>query len=226
MPPERTRSVAAAANAIFLLQTAVKGFAVMIFKNNSCGVTWLVAFLGNPGSKYAGTRHNAGFMAADAMEKLNNIKINRLRFNALTAVATINGEKVLLMKPQTYMNLSGNAVAPAAAYYKLPPEKVIVVVDDISLPVGKIRIRAKGSSGGHNGLKSIISALGTENFPRIKIGVGSPPSNETEEDIINWVLGTFSAKDAEMIAEMCEKAACAVSSIISEGTEKAMNKFN
>lgn len=226
MPSERTRSVSVAANAIFLLQTAVKGFAVMIFKNNSGGAAWLVAFLGNPGAKYAGTRHNAGFMAADAMEKLNNIKINRLRFNALTAIATINGEKVLLMKPQTYMNLSGNAVAPAAAYYKLPPEKVIVVVDDISLPVGKIRIRAKGSSGGHNGLKSIISALGTENFPRIKIGVGSPPSNETEEDIINWVLGTFSAKDAEMIAEMCEKAACAVSSIISEGTEKAMNKFN
>ncbi|NLH01919.1 MAG: aminoacyl-tRNA hydrolase, partial [Clostridiales bacterium] len=146
----------------------------MIFKNNSGDAAWLVAFLGNPGAKYAGTRHNAGFMAADATEKLNNIKINRLRFNALTAIATINGEKVLLMKPQTYMNLSGNAVAPAAAYYKLPPEKVIIVVDDISLPVGKIRIRAKGSSGGHNGLKSIISALGTENFPRIKIGVGSP----------------------------------------------------
>ncbi|MGI5985204.1 MAG: aminoacyl-tRNA hydrolase [Clostridiales bacterium] len=198
----------------------------MFFKNKSGGVEWLVVFLGNPGPKYSSTRHNVGFMAADALEKTENIKINKLRFNALTSIITINGEKILLMKPQTYMNLSGNAVAPAAAYYKVPAERVIVIGDDISLPVGKIRIRAKGSSGGHNGLKSIISALGTDNFPRIKVGVGAPPSNASEEDIINWVLGRFCGKDADTIAETCEKAAKAVSVIISDGMERAMNIFN
>lgn len=198
----------------------------MIFKNQAGGVGWLVVFLGNPGPKYERTRHNAGFMAADALEKLENIKISKLRFNALTAAVTLGGEKALLMKPQTYMNLSGNAVAPAAAYYKLPAERVIVVSDDISLPVGKLRIRAQGSSGGHNGLKSIIAALGTETFPRIKIGVGSPLSGQTEEDVINWVLGTFSGKDAETIAAVCKNAAEAVSAVISDGTEKAMNRFN
>ena len=198
----------------------------MLFKDKCSGADWLVVFLGNPGPKYSGTRHNVGFMSSEAFEKLENIRINKLRFNALTALCTVDNHKVFLVKPQTYMNLSGNAVAPAAAYYKLPAERVIVVCDDITLPVGKIRIRAKGSSGGHNGLKSIISALGTEEFPRIKIGVGIPPSSETEEDIINWVLGTFSGKDADTIAEMCEKAAQAVSVIISDGTDTAMNKFN
>ncbi len=186
----------------------------------------MVVFLGNPGPKYNGTRHNVGFLAADKLEKLENIKISKLRFNALTSIYTVSDEKVLVLKPQTYMNLSGNAVAPAAAYYKIPAERVIVVCDDISIPVGKLRIRAKGSSGGHNGLKSIISALGTEAFPRIKIGVGAPPSNETEEDMINWVLGTFCGKEANTIAEMCEQAVKAVSVIISDGTEKAMNMFN
>lgn len=198
----------------------------MLFKDKSGGVQWIVVFLGNPGPKYNGTRHNVGFLASDFMEKLENTKINKLRFNALTAIVSINGEKTLLMKPQTYMNLSGNAVAPAAAYYKLPPERVIVICDDISLPVGKIRIRGKGSSGGHNGLKSIISALGTDCFPRIKIGVGTPPSNETEDDVINWVLGAFSGKDASTIAEMCDKAVKAVSVIMNDGAENAMNKFN
>ncbi len=198
----------------------------MFLKNASGGAQWMLVFLGNPGPKYSGTRHNVGFLAADKLEKLENIKINKLRFSALTAIYSVNKEKVLVLKPQTYMNLSGNAVAPAAAYYKIPAERVIVVCDDVSLPVGKIRIREKGSSGGHNGLKSIISALGTEVFPRIKIGVGAPVSNETEEDMVNWVLGTFSGKDAPIIAEMCEKAAKSVSVIIGEGTEKAMNMFN
>ncbi len=198
----------------------------MFLKNASGGARWLLVFLGNPGPKYSGTRHNVGFSAADKLEKLENIKINKLRFNALTAIYSVNNEKVLVLKPQTYMNLSGNAVAPAAAYYKIPAERVIVVCDDVSLPVGKIRIREKGSSGGHNGLKSIISALGTEAFPRIKIGVGAPASNETEEDMVNWVLGTFSGKDAPIIADMCEKAAKSVSVIISQGTERAMNMFN
>ena len=117
-------------------------------------------------------------------------------------------------------------MAPAAAYYKIPAERIIVICDDVSLPVGKVRIRTKGSSGGHNGLKSIISALGTESFPRIKIGVGAPPSNDTEEDMVNWVLGSFSGKDAATIAEMCEQSVKAVSAIIDEGAEKAMNIFN
>ncbi len=198
----------------------------MFQKNASGGAQWIVVFLGNPGPKYSGTRHNVGFAAADIMEKLENIKISKLRFNALTALCTVSNEKVLLMKPQTYMNLSGNAVAPAAAYYKIPAERVIVVCDDVSLPVGKVRIRTKGSSGGHNGLKSIISALGTDSFPRIKIGVGAPASNETEEDMVNWVLGSFSGKDAAAIAEMCEQSVKAVSAIIGEGAEKAMNIFN
>lgn len=198
----------------------------MLFKNPSGGAEWLVVFLGNPGPRYTGSRHNVGFLAADKLEKLENIKISKLRFNALTALCTLGGEKVLVMKPQTYMNLSGNAVAPAAAYYKIPAERVIVVCDDIALPVGKLRIRTKGSSGGHNGLKSIISALGTEEFPRVKIGVGAPPRNDTEEDMINWVLGIFHGKDADAIAEMCENAAKAISAIIAEGTEKAMNIYN
>ncbi len=198
----------------------------MFFKSKSGGVQWLLVFLGNPGSQYDNTRHNVGFMTADLIESREHIKINRMRFNALTATADIAGEKVLLMKPQTYMNLSGNAVAPAAAFYKIPPERVITVCDDIALPTGKLRIRAKGSSGGHNGLKSIISALGTDVFPRIKIGVGVPTSGETEQDIINWVLGSFCKKDSELISEACEKTADALAAIIGEGIEKAMNKFN
>ena len=198
----------------------------MFLKNASGGAQWMVVFLGNPGPKYNGTRHNVGFLAADKMEKLENIKISKLRFNALTSIYPVSDVKALVLKPQTYMNLSGNAVAPAAAYYKIPAERIIVVCDDVSIPVGKIRIRIKGSSGGHNGLKSIISALGTEAFPRIKIGVGAPPSNETEEDMINWVLGTFCGKEATTIAEMCEQSVKAVSVIINDGTEKAMNMFN
>lgn len=198
----------------------------MFLKPSSGGAAWLVVFLGNPGPKYTGTRHNVGFLAAEKLEKKENIKISRLRFNALTALCTLGGQKVLVMKPQTYMNLSGNAVAPAAAYYKIPPERVIVVCDDIALPVGKLRIRTKGSSGGHNGLKSIISALGTEAFPRVKIGVGAPAKNETEDDVINWVLGSFSSRDAQTVSDMCGQAAEAVSVIISEGADRAMNSFN
>lgn len=198
----------------------------MFLKRSSGGAEWLVVFLGNPGKQYAGTRHNVGFLTADKLEKSQQIKISRLKFSALTALCTLGESKALLMKPQTYMNLSGNAVAPAAAYYKIPPERVIVVCDDVALPVGRLRIRAKGSSGGHNGLKSIIAALGTEDFPRIKIGVGAPASNEKEEDMPNWVLGTFSGKEASIIDETCEKAAQAVSVLMNEGAEKAMNNFN
>ena len=198
----------------------------MLFGSKSGGAAWAVVFLGNPGKKYDGSRHNVGFRTADMLEKSQGVKINRLRFNALTALGELGGEKVIFIKPQTYMNLSGNAAGPAAAFYKIPPERVLVVCDDISLPVGKLRIRQKGSAGGHNGLKSIISALGTDEFPRIKIGVGAPPPEATENEIINWVLGSFSKHDAELINSACERTIDALSVYISQGADKAMNKFN
>ena len=152
-------------------------------------VSWLVVFLGNPGLRYEGTRHNAGFMTADALARKKNIRINRSRFRALTATCTMGSEKVLLMKPQTYMNLSGEAVGQAARFYKIPADHVLVVSDDISLPIGGIRIRTKGSAGGHNGLKNIISVLGTEEFPRIRLGVGAPPHPDYE--MMDWVLSAL-----------------------------------
>ncbi len=198
----------------------------MFFRNKSSGVSWLVVFLGNPGDKYAKTRHNVGFMTADVMEKRLNTKLSRIRFNALTAIADFQGEKLLLLKPQTYMNLSGNAVAPAAAYYKLPVDRLIVVCDDVDLPLGKLRIKTKGSSGGHKGLKSIISVLGTEEFLRIKIGVGAPVRENAENPMVDWVLGEFKGKDAQVIAETCDRAADAVCCIIDEGSARAMNQYN
>ena len=141
----------------------------------SRSVSWLVVFLGNPGLRYEGTRHNAGFMAADAFSRKHGVSITRLRFRSLTATCVLGESSVLLMKPQTYMNLSGEAVGQAARFYKIPPEHVLVVSDDISLPVGGLRIRTGGSAGGHNGLKNIIACLGTEGFPRIRLGVGAPP---------------------------------------------------
>lgn len=197
----------------------------MFFKSKS-GVQWMVVFLGNPGPKYDKTRHNVGFMTADVVEKNSKVRINRSRFNALTATAELGGEKVLLVKPQTFMNLSGNCVAPACAFYKIPPEHVIVVCDDIALPAGKLRIRTKGSAGGHNGLKSIISALGTEEFPRFKIGVGAPVSSDSEEAVINWVLGSFPQKDAELVGKACASAAEAIGVYIADGADKAMNMYN
>ena len=136
------------------------------------GAEWIVAFLGNPGLKYNGTRHNAGFMAADAMEKKLGVRINKMRFKALTQTVDIGSHKVLLMKPQTYMNLSGDAIAQAAKFYKVPPERVIVVSDETALPIGKLRIRRGGSAGGHNGIKSIDRSLGTPKYARVRMGVG------------------------------------------------------
>ena len=195
----------------------------MFFKRPS-GVSWILVFLGNPGAKYAGSRHNVGFMTADVLEKRLGLRIDRLRFKALTAQATLGGEKVLLMKPQTYMNLSGEAVQPAAAFYKVPPERVLVVSDDVSLPLGKLRIRAGGSAGGHNGLTSIISRLGTDAFPRVKVGVGAPPNKDY--DMADWVLSGFHNQDAVDIAEATARAADALEAILSEGIERAMNRFN
>jgi peptidyl-tRNA hydrolase len=195
-----------------------------MFFRKPAGISWLVVFLGNPGPKYSGTRHNAGFLTADAAEKRFGVSINRSRFKALTASCEINGEKVLFMKPQTYMNLSGEAVGQAAAFYHLPADHVLVISDEMSLPVGKIRIRPKGSAGGHNGLKSIISSLGTDEFPRIRLGVGAPP--HPDYDVKDWVLSVFRDQDAEAIAHAAEQAAEAIETYIKFGSEKAMNKYN
>ncbi len=188
------------------------------------GAEWIVAFLGNPGLKYNGTRHNAGFMAADAMEKKLGVRINKMRFKALTQTVDIGSHKVLLMKPQTYMNLSGDAIAQAAKFYEVPPERVIVVSDETALPIGKLRIRRGGSAGGHNGLKSIIARLGTDQFPRIRLGVGAPP--HPDYDMADWVLAAFKGQDAADMEAAAEKAAGAVACYITEGADKAMNKFN
>ena len=195
----------------------------MFFAKRS-GVTWLVVFLGNPGTKYDGTRHNAGFLAADALEKKSGIRINKLRFRALTTQVTLGGESVLLMKPQTFMNLSGEAVIQAVNFYKIAPDHVLVVSDDVSLPAGKMRIRARGSAGGHNGLKSIIQHLGTDAFPRIKLGVGAPPHPEYE--MADWVLGSCKGQDAEALRSAALRAADALETYIREGADTAMNKFN
>ena len=191
---------------------------------NKGWVSWLIVFLGNPGLKYNGTRHNAGFMAADAMEKKLGVSINKLRFRALTQTADIAGQKVMLMKPQTYMNLSGDAVIQAARFYKIPPERVIVVSDETSLPIGKLRICRGGSAGGHNGLKSIISQLGTDKFPRIRLGVGAPP--HPDYDMADWVLGAFKGQDAADMEQLAKTAADAAECYIAEGPDRAMNKFN
>ena len=188
------------------------------------GAEWIVAFLGNPGLKYNGTRHNAGFMAADAMEKKLGVRINKMRFKALTQTVDIGSHRVLLMKPQTYLNLSGDAIAQAAKFYKVPPERVIVVSDETALPIGKLRIRRGGSAGGHNGLKSIIARLGTDQFPRIRLGVGAPP--HPDYDMADWVLAAFKGQDAADMEAVAEKAADAVACYITEGADKAMNKFN
>ena len=195
----------------------------MLFKKPG-GVTWLAVFLGNPGPRYEGTRHNAGFMAGDALAKAKGAAINKARFRALTATVDIGGEKLMLMKPQTYMNLSGEAVAQAVKFYKIAPDHVIVVSDEVSLPIGKLRVRAKGSAGGHNGLKSIISCLGTEDFPRIRIGVGAPP--HPDYDMADWVLSSFRNQDAEDMAKAAARAAEAVECYIRSGPEKTMNLYN
>lgn len=188
------------------------------------GAEWIVAFLGNPGLKYKGTRHNAGFMAADAMEKKLGVSINKMRFKALTQTADIGGKKVLLMKPQTYMNLSGDAIVQAANFYKVPPERVIVVSDETALPIGRLRIRRGGSAGGHNGLKSVIARLGTDQFPRIRLGVGDKP--HPDYDMADWVLSAFKGQDAADMELVAKKAADAVECYITEGADRAMNRFN
>lgn len=188
------------------------------------GVQWLVVGLGNVGDQYEGTRHNVGFRVADELAERRRVPIQKLKYRALTNTCEVAGVKVLLMKPVTYMNLSGEAVRQAADFYKIPPERVLVVSDDVALPVGKLRVRKNGSAGGHNGLKNIIQHLGTDAFPRVKLGVGEKPY--PDYDMADWVLGKFSGEDKKTVDAAVNRAADAVECILGQGLEKAMNKFN
>lgn len=197
----------------------------MLFgKNRTGGTEWLVVGLGNPGDKYENTRHNAGFMVVDELAERLHVPVQRLKYEALTNTAEVGGKRILLMKPVTYMNLSGEAVRQAAEFYKIPPERVLVISDDVSLPVGKLRIRKGGSAGGHNGLKSIIAQLGSDRFPRLKIGVGEKP--HPDYDMADWVLSKFAGADRQMIEEAMKRAADAVECLLRDGADQAMNKFN
>ena len=195
----------------------------MLFsKAPACG--WLVVGLGNPGQNYARTRHNVGFRTVDALAEKLGVKIDRARFRGLTAQASTGGEKLLLLKPQTFMNNSGLSVMDAARFYKLPPERVLVLFDDISLPVGRLRIRADGSAGGHNGIKSIIGGLNSQSFPRVKIGVGAKP--HPDYDLADWVLGTVPKVDQPALQTALEHAADAALCLIEDGVQAAESRFN
>ena len=196
----------------------------MLFGKKSGAYDYIIAGLGNPGAKYEMTRHNAGFLAIDMLAMKQNKEIKRLKFHALTCDAEIEGKKCLLMKPQTFMNNSGEAIGEAAKFYKIPPQNIIVLSDDISLDVGKIRIRRKGSAGGHNGLKSIIAHLGSEDFPRVKIGVGKKPN--AYMDLADWVLGRFPKELEPQLKEALEIADGAISLIVQDKFDRAMNLYN
>ena len=185
------------------------------------GVNWILVGLGNPGSKYESTRHNMGWLALDSLMEKENFKLTKLRFKAWTGILERNGNKILVMKPQTYMNLSGEAVGEAARFYKIPADHVIVISDDISLPLGKLRVRGSGSAGGHNGLKNIIAHLGTDAFPRVKVGVGAP-----EHDIVDWVIGPFTASERKVIDGVLDRALGAAECIITDGVSAAQNRYN
>lgn len=184
---------------------------------------FIIAGLGNPTKEYEGTRHNAGFMVLDALADKLNTDISEKKHKALCGRGVIDGEKVILLKPQTFMNSSGESIRAAADYYKVDPENILVVYDDITLAPGNLRIRAKGSAGGHNGIKSIISHLGTQEFPRVRVGVGEKPSRM---DLADYVLGHFSQGEKKIMEEAVKEAADAVCEIVTEGIDHAMNSHN
>ena len=185
---------------------------------------YIIAGLGNPGKRYVNSRHNIGFDALDAVAAKYNIDLKKEKFNGIFGEGIIEGEKVILVKPQTFMNLSGECIREFKNWYKVSNEQIIIIYDDISLSLGKIRIRPKGSAGGHNGIKSIIYQTGSEVFPRIKIGVGSPEN--PDYDLADYVLGYFSKTETETLVPVVVKVADAVGEIIRNGAEKAMSKFN
>ena len=196
----------------------------MIFTKKTPTHEWLIVGLGNPGLQYAETRHNVGFMVADRLAAKMGNPLWKHRFEAEFCDGTLCGHRVLLCKPQTFMNLSGNAVQPLAAFYKIPPERILILCDDISLPVGRIRLRRKGSAGGHNGLKNIIAHLGTDQFPRIKVGVGIP--QQEGYDTIDYVVGKPGKEEQALLIPALDKAVAAVPYLIQNGFQKAMNEFN
>ena len=183
---------------------------------------YIIAGLGNPGKKYEETRHNMGFMAVDFLAEKYDIKVNKIRFRALTGEGRIAGQKVLLLKPQTYMNLSGESIRLALEYYKVSPQELIVIYDDIDIQAGMIRIRKKGSAGTHNGMRNILYHIQTEDFPRIRVGIGSG----RKEDMINYVTGSVPKNEITLLREAADKAACGAACIVEKGIEKAMNEYN
>ena len=180
--------------------------------------------LGNPGREYENTRHNAGFRALDLLSAKLGCKVDKLKFQGLYAQVNYRGNKLLLLKPQTFMNLSGRSVLQLSAFFKVPPKRIIVMFDDISLEPGRLRIRADGSAGGHNGIKSIIQELGCQDFPRVKIGVGAKP--HPDFDLADWVLSHFSAQEEKALRPALERAADAALAIIDHGVPEAANRFN
>lgn len=187
-------------------------------------VEYIIAGLGNPGSQYDGTRHNIGFLALDTLAQTLNTRIEKLKFQSLTGDALIAGKRVLLIKPHTYMNLSGQAIRDAAAFHKVPMDKVLVIADDVSLSVGSLRIRKKGSDGGHNGLKNIIYLTGRNDFPRIKIGVGQKP--RPDYDMVDWVLGKFPPEDMEVISKLLQDIPPICEHFVQGNLDRAMSKYN
>ena len=185
---------------------------------------FLIVGLGNPGPKYEFTRHNAGFLCMDLLAQQLGVKIDRIKFKSVVADVAIEGSRCILMKPQTFMNNSGEAVRDAANFYKIPPEHIIILFDDISLPPGKLLIRWMGSDGGHNGIKSILYLLGSDQFPRIKLGVGAKP--RPDYDLADWVLSTFQKDELSRMKEAMEKACEAVPLLVREETDRAMNLYN
>ena len=196
----------------------------MLFGNKSSAVDWLVAGLGNPGQKYQNTRHNMGFLTVELLAEQKGVKLNKVKFKSAYNILEFAGCKCLVMKPQTYMNLSGEAVREAAQFYKIPAERVLVIYDDVSLPVGKLRVRPSGSAGGHNGIKNIIAHLGTQDFPRIKIGTGAPAGGG--EEMVDWVIGVPSQAERKVLVESFERAILAAECVIEHGCQRAMNDFN
>ncbi len=187
-------------------------------------IEYVIAGLGNPGMQYEGTRHNTGFYTIDMLAEQLGVQINCIKFKGMTAEASIEGKRCLLLKPNTFMNLSGESVVQALEFYKLDAKNLIVIYDDISLAPGKLRIRRKGNHGGHNGMRSIVDLTGRDDFPRIKIGVGGKP--HPDYDLAKWVLGKFSKEDAEKIKISAENACECVKLMVQEKTDEAMNKYN